>query len=212
MLAERPALRALELPRTTESAADRLEHLALCLPEQLEGVRRSGVDVVTNPGFLVSRAKKYAHELTSLEQDWLYPVRSLMRKGVHVAAASDAPVTDASPLETVQAAVRRGEDATRFASAEAVGLGAALGMVTHEAARVMDASPGLLRRGTPADFVVLAGDPLVTDPAALPDVQVLGTFRSGVPIFAAPELLERMDGVAVNGSVLTPAAGALGLV
>jgi predicted amidohydrolase YtcJ len=206
------ALRALDPPPATAPAADRLEHVGLCLPNQLGKVRLAGVDVVTNPGFLISRAAKYEHELTPLEQDWLYPVRSLVRQGVRVAAASDAPVTDSSPLDSAQAAIRRGTDTRQFAPAEAVGPGAALGMVTDQAAHVMDGSPGRLLVGAPADFVVLGSDPLLVDPAALRDIQVMGTFRLGSAIFATEELLDRIDGVASVDSPLTAPLESLGLV
>jgi predicted amidohydrolase YtcJ len=84
-------------------------------------------------------------------------VRSLVDAGVTVAASSDAPVVDASPLASMAAAVdRRG-----LAPAEAVDARTALGLVTRSAAAVSATGGGVLRAGGPAAFAVLDADPCV---------------------------------------------------
>ena len=45
---------------------DRLEHVSLCLPEQVAAIARSGVAVVNQPSFLVHRAGKYRAELSEV--------------------------------------------------------------------------------------------------------------------------------------------------
>jgi predicted amidohydrolase YtcJ len=42
---------------------------------------------------------------------------------------------------------------------------------------------GTLRPGMRADLVHLSADPLLTSPAALTDLQVLGTWLAGTPTF-----------------------------
>ncbi len=45
---------------------------------------------------------------------------------------------------------------------------------------------GTLRPGMRADLVYLSADPLTTSPAALPGLQVLGTWLAGTPTFRQP--------------------------
>lgn len=149
------ALRAA--PVLPPGRRDRLEHLSLCLPEQVAQVAASGAAVVTQPAFLHARGAKYGEQLTAVERAWLYRVRSLVDAGVTVAASSDAPVVDASPLASMAAAVdRRG-----LAPAEAVDARTALGLVTRSAAAVSATGGGVLRAGGPAAFAVLDADPCV---------------------------------------------------
>jgi predicted amidohydrolase YtcJ len=194
------ALAALAGPRSEGLPPDRLEHVGLCLPDQIDAVAASRVDVVSNPAFLSMRAPKYVRELSLVEREWLYPVRSLRARGVRVAAASDGPVTHAAPLDTVRAAVRRGAGGARFAAAEAVPVAAALAMVTEDAASVMDGGCGRLAVGEPADLVVLDHDPALGG-SRLDEARVLGTFRAGVPLFASDELLDRADGGRLSNAV-----------
>jgi len=86
---------------------DRLEHVALSLPEQVAQIAASGATVVTQPSFLVHRRTKYLEQLTPTEHDWLYRVRTLLDAGVRVHLSSDAPVVPADPDEIVRAAVER---------------------------------------------------------------------------------------------------------
>lgn len=86
---------------------DRLEHVALCLPEQVDAIARTGATVVTQPSFLVHRRTKYLEQLTRTEREWLYRVRSLLDAGVTVHLSSDAPVVPADPDEIARAAVER---------------------------------------------------------------------------------------------------------
>jgi predicted amidohydrolase YtcJ len=205
------ALGALGGDRPGGLPPDRLEHVGLCLPEQLAAIAAAGVDVVSNPAFLAARAAKYIRALTPIERDWLYPVRSLRARGVRVAAASDGPVTDALPLDGVRAAVRRGAGGARFAPAEAVDAAAALAMVSEDAASVMDGGRGRIEVGAPADLVVLDRDLLAGGAGldGLDGATVIGTFRAGVPLFVSDALLERAGNDRLAESALTRAPGGL---
>ena len=168
------ALRAV--PALPPGRRDRLEHLSLCLPEQVAQVAASGAAVVTQPAFLHARGAKYAEQLGEVERAWLYRVRSLLDAGVTVAASSDAPVVDASPLASMAAAVdRRG-----LAPGEAVDAATALDLVTRSAAAVSGTGGGVLRAGGPAAFVVLDADPCRV---GAEEVRVLATVaaRPGAP-------------------------------
>jgi predicted amidohydrolase YtcJ len=182
-------LRALAAHPAPHGGRDRIEHLALCLPEQLEQVRRAGVAVVSNPAFLLARARKYAHELSAVERSWLYRIGSLLDRGMLVAAASDAPVTNCAPLLGAQAAVSRGSES----ASERVDVDAALGLISHGAAAVLGAGDGRLAPGRSADLVILDEDPRVIEPGRISQLRVLATVKSGTTLFAAPEVAERRE-------------------
>ena len=92
-------------PGRTES--DRIEHCALALPEQLDRIARLGVTVVTQPSFVTRRARKYREQLSPTEQAWLWPLASLLRRGIRVTLSSDAPTVPPDPAEWIEAAACR---------------------------------------------------------------------------------------------------------
>lgn len=108
-------LAAFERSDPPPGAADRIEHNALCLPEQVERIAASGSIVVVNPSFLIHRAGKYRRQLTRVEQGWLIRIASLLRAGIEVRAGSDSPVAPSVPEEMVRAA-----SAHPFTEAESV--------------------------------------------------------------------------------------------
>lgn len=168
------------------STPDRLEHLALSLPDQVQRIADADLSVVTQPSFLVHRRARYAAGLSRTEQGWLYRVGSLLRAGVRVAASSDAPVVAARPLEIAAAAVDRTGGAFEGDSGERVDWSVALDLVTRAAGSVGTVSRGVLVRGAPGDVVVLSGCPgarVVNDGRDADVVRVLATVIGGAPIF-----------------------------
>ncbi|WP_419842111.1 amidohydrolase family protein [Candidatus Poriferisodalis sp.] len=103
------ALDALEAhpPARHADTVDRIEHCALALPEQLDRIARLGVAVVTQPSFVTRRAPKYRDQLSAAEQQWLWPLASLLRRGIRVTLSSDAPTVPADPTEWMAAAIGR---------------------------------------------------------------------------------------------------------
>lgn len=168
------ALAALRASPGVPGRADRLEHLSLCLPEQVGAVAASRAWVVTQPAFLTHRGAKYAEQLTAVEHEWLYRVRSLLAAGVPVAASSDAPVVPAAPLDAMASAVARERN-----PAEAVDAATALALVTRAAAAASGTGGGMLRTGGPGDLVVLGADPLAVPADELAAIPVLATVVAG---------------------------------
>lgn len=178
------ALGAIEASPAPNGERDRLEHNALSLPEQVERIAKSGAAVVTQPSFLLHRARRYAEELSPVEQDWLYRVGSLVRAGVTVAGSSDAPVAPARPLEVAMAATSRGGGAGPvFAPSERVDGPGALALITSAAVAVGPGLPG--EPGGNGDVTVLSSDPFELDnnTGTPGEVSVLATFVAGELIF-----------------------------
>ena len=86
---------------------DRIEHAGIVPPGYAHRLARLGLAVVTQPGFIAARGDSYEREVAPAEQDWLYPVASLMRAGVTVAAGTDAPFGPGNPWDCIAAAVAR---------------------------------------------------------------------------------------------------------
>ncbi|WP_419922226.1 amidohydrolase family protein [Candidatus Poriferisodalis sp.] len=100
-------LDALEAQPPSQPEPDRIEHCALALPEQLDRIARLGIAVVTQPSFVTRRAQKYQEQLSAIEQGWLWPLASLVRRGIRVTFSSDAPTVPADPQEWIEAATSR---------------------------------------------------------------------------------------------------------
>ena len=86
---------------------DRVEHGAVVPPELVPHLRRHGLTVVTQPGFVSERGDEYRRDVDPDDQPWLYPCRSLIAAGVPVGGSTDAPYTDPDPWRAIAAAVTR---------------------------------------------------------------------------------------------------------
>ncbi|MFI5718731.1 amidohydrolase family protein [Nocardia sp. NPDC051750] len=86
---------------------DRIEHGALIPAESLGTLRRLGVTVVTQPGFLAARGDDYLHRVDPVDLPDLYRCRSLCDAGVELALSSDAPFGPVDPWQVIAAAVTR---------------------------------------------------------------------------------------------------------
>lgn len=171
------ALDALHSAPAPAGTRHRLEHVALSLPEQVQRIVRSGAAVITQPEFPVRRRHKYERELAPGERPLLYRMRSLHDAGVTVAAASDRPVLDTTPLRAFAAACGAGITATAADPDERVSAADALDLITGAAGAVGSVIRGT-RDAAPGDYVVLDGEPSA---GRVPGV--LETYVEGEPIF-----------------------------
>jgi predicted amidohydrolase YtcJ len=134
---------------------DRLEHASLVPADVIPTIRRLGLRVVTQPGFLADRGDDYLHGTPASEHDDLYRCASLRAARVPLGLSSDAPYGPLDPWAVMRAAVRR-----RTRSGAVVGPGERL-----TAAQALDGylSPGQrpgdpprrVRAGARADLVLL---------------------------------------------------------
>ncbi len=118
-------LRAFAASPPPPATVDRIEHNALCLPEQVARIAACGAMVVVNPAFLLHRRLKYTLQLEAVERQWLIRIGSLLRAGIAVRAGSDSPVTPSRPDEMVAAAT-----AHPFSPEESVTLEEAEGLLS----------------------------------------------------------------------------------
>jgi predicted amidohydrolase YtcJ len=149
-------------------AGDRIEHGALIPRETIDDLRRRGLTVVTQPGFLAHRGDDYLRDIDEIDHPDLYRCRSLIEAGVPVGLSSDAPYGPPDPWAVMTAAVNR-----RAPTGEVVGISerlTAADVLTRYLTPADDPGgrPRVVRPGAPADLVLLH-DPLVdvlTEPSA----------------------------------------------
>ncbi|MEV5846953.1 amidohydrolase family protein [Streptomyces sp. NPDC051985] len=147
---------------------DRIEHAAVVPAEAVSVVRRLGLSVVTQPGFLADRGDAFLDGTPPHEHADLYRCASFLRAGVPVALSSDAPYGPLDPWSVIRAATTRrvpggrtANPAERLTAAEA--LAAYLAPPHSPGAR-----PPQLVPGVAADLVLLAVPPAeaLSDPSA----------------------------------------------
>jgi hypothetical protein len=141
----------------------------------------AGVLVVTQPSFLYYNGERYLRQVPPEKQAYLYPLRSLERAGVSLAAGSDCPVVAPDVIAGLYGAVaRRSAGGRPLPGAEAVGIQEALAMYTAGAAfsSFAEGERGSIGLGRLADLVVLSGDPTDCSPADLlalrPEMTIVG--------------------------------------
>jgi predicted amidohydrolase YtcJ len=181
------ALDAIEAALARAPHADhrhRIEHAGVCPPDLARRAAALGVVVVSNPAFLHDSGDRYLRTVAADELIHLYAAGALLRAGVTVAAASDAPVTPCVPLTSVAAAVSRRSRTGVPLPGEPVPPPAALAMVTRNAAysAFAEHQAGAIAPGMPADFVLLSGEPGVA-----PDPAVWCTVIGGAPAYVAAD-------------------------
>lgn len=147
---------------------DRIEHAAVVPHELHDWMRRLGVTVVTQPGFVATRGDDYLRDAETDDQGFLYPFRSLLEAAIPTVASSDAPYGPLDPWAIMRAARdRRTPSGAVLLPRERVTvttvLDGYLAPLTDPAA-----PPREVRPGVPADLVLLNGslEDCLADPVA----------------------------------------------
>ncbi|MEE8398978.1 MAG: amidohydrolase [Desulfobacterales bacterium] len=168
----------------------RIEHCSVCPPALVERITTLGVMVVTHPAFLYHSGDRYLKTVPDDQQPDLYPIGSLLRKGVAVAAASDAPIVDVTPLSGMYSAVTRMTETGKILGAEeCISPYHALELYTLLAAMSAfeEETKGTLSPGKLADLVVLSDNPLAVPEETIKDIEVEMTIVGGEVVWAKGE-------------------------
>ena len=160
----------------------RVEHCGECPPDLLERLRQAGAVIVTQPALVYYNGERYLATVAPSQLPCLYPLRSPLRKGIMLAASSDAPVIPNDPLIGLYAAVtRKAATGEEVVPEEAVSPEAALKMYTLNAAHASFEEPrkGSLVPGKLADMALLSADPTACNPEEIKDITVDMTLVGG---------------------------------
>jgi predicted amidohydrolase YtcJ len=168
------------LPRTDHR--HRIEHCSVCTPEMAKRLASLEAVVVTQPAFVFYSGQRYLKTVPHGQLKHLYPVATLTKAGLKVAASSDCPVVPPNPLTGIYAAVSRmTETAQHFSPEESISPLQALLMYTECPAYACfeEAIKGSVVPGKLADLVVLCGDPTQVAPEDIKDLEVEMTIVGG---------------------------------
>lgn len=183
------ALAALESAGSL--AGDRIEHGGVCPAELIPELRRLGLTVVSQPGFIASRGDRYVAEVDADDLPHLYRLGTLLRANVGLAGSSDAPHGDLNPWRGMAAAVDRLTAAGALLGGdERVTPEQALGLYSGDL--LCPRQPLTLSRGGWADLCVL-DRPWSQLRENLARAQVLMSLSRGQPVWSAPGLTRSGD-------------------
>ena len=160
----------------------RIEHCSECPPLLLKKLVNSRAMVVTQPSFIYHNGERYRSQVEEPLLPFLYPLGSLAKGGVVVAAGSDAPVAYPHPLLDICSAVTRWtQGGSPFFPDQAIPVDAALRMQTVTGAYVSgeERLKGSVSAGRLADLVLLNADPTTTEPEAIGEIKVMMTMLGG---------------------------------
>ncbi len=181
------ALRGLAAQRWPRGARHRLEHLQVAPPRAFEGPLPQDLVCSCQPSHMAGdrpfAQARLRHPETSR---WLYPLRSLARRGLLV-FGSDAPVEHPDPWRGIQAAVTRlgAPGIEPWNPQERVDLSLALSAHTCNPAQLHrhGFTTGALVPGALADLVAIEPDPFTVDPGALGEARAALTVLGGRVVY-----------------------------
>ena len=166
---------------------NRIEHSTMVRPDQLDRMKRLGVQ----PSFLMNHVflygAAYRDQLFGPERTaFMDPAGACARAGIPFTLHTDTPCSPAGPLRLVQTAVTRrcDIDGSVIGPDQAVTLDQALRAVTIDAARQIGLGEriGSLETGKEADLVILESDPARVDPAQIMAIKVSETWIAGTKV------------------------------
>ncbi|QFU92033.1 amidohydrolase [Amycolatopsis sp. YIM 10] len=176
------AIEAAQKENPRPDARHRIEHCGLPTPEQITRMAALGVHPVNQPQHYYNWGEGVTDAIGTPGERF-NPLGEFRSAGVPVTLSSDAPVAEPNPLEAIQTAVtrvtRRGHrlggdelliDARSAVAAHTIAGARALGR---------ERELGSITPGKRADFVLLAANPLTTEPGRIADIRVLETWVGG---------------------------------
>ncbi len=167
----------------------RIEHCSVCSPQLARRLVASGIMVVTQPSFIYYSGDRYLRTVPAEELKHLYPIGTLLKSGVKVAASSDCPIAPANPMTGIYAASSRmTETGEPVLPEERIAPEEALRMYGENAARATfdEGIKGSISPGKLADLVVLNGDPTKVPIGEIKDIKVEMTILDGEIVWEKP--------------------------
>ncbi|MGB9779187.1 MAG: amidohydrolase, partial [Candidatus Bathyarchaeales archaeon] len=162
-----------------ENHRHRVEHCSVLNPKLIREMKRLELIASVQPHFIVSDF--WVKERVGVERArWVYPFKTLMKRGIVVASGSDCPVEPINPLLGVWAAVAR-----KSFEEERLTVEEALRSYTVDAAYACFSEDrfGRIEVGMLADFVVLSDDLFSVPPEKIRDVRVEMTVVGGKVVY-----------------------------
>jgi predicted amidohydrolase YtcJ len=188
------ALDAIEQAYGADPATgiNRIEHATMARPDQIDRMKRLGVEPSFIPDFVYLYGAAYRDQIFGAPRaEFMVPAGAAAKAGLGFSLHSDNPAAGlpVNPLRLVQTAVTR----RCVIDNSIVGLGVALTVdqalraITVNAARQigLEDAIGTLEKGKEADLTILESDPYKTDPEKITAIKVSETWVAGERKFQA---------------------------
>jgi predicted amidohydrolase YtcJ len=161
-----------------------LQHATLSRQDQLERMKRLGVEATFLPNFIHFYGAAYRDQILGLRRtEFMEPMAACVKLGLPFSLHSDCPATPAGPLQSLQTAVTRRciIDNSTIGADQTVSVGDALKAITIHAARHigLEDTIGSLEVGKEADLTILENNPYTTEPEKLGAMKVSETWVAG---------------------------------
>ena len=159
----------------------RIEHVSVLNPHLIEQIKAHGLSVCVQPHFVVSDFW-VPNRLGQKRARWTYPFKTLIEKGILVAASSDTPAEPINPFLGIWAAVAR-----KSFPEERISVEEALKTYTVNAAYLSfeENVKGSIEVGKFADFTVVSRNPLKIEPEKIRNMRVVMTIVGGKIAYSA---------------------------
>jgi predicted amidohydrolase YtcJ len=165
----------------------RIEHCSVCTPTMTNKLATLGVVIVTQPAFVYYSGERYLNTVPEQQLKYLYPIASLTKAGLKVAASSDCPVVPPDPIIGIYAASSRmTESGQSLLPEECVTPLQALRMYTESGAYASfeEDIKDVIAPGKLADLIVLNADPTEIAAGEIKDLEVEMTIIGGQIIWS----------------------------
>jgi hypothetical protein len=168
----------------------RIEHAQHLRPADMERMARLGILAAVQPYHAIDDGRWAERKIGPERCRTTYAFRSLLDKGVRIAAGSDWTVAPLDPLAGIYAAVTRrttdGKNPDGWYPEQKISLEEALRAYTTEGAyaEFAEGSKGAIKEGFLADLVVLDRNLFEISPEEISDVRVKMTLVGGRIIFS----------------------------
>jgi predicted amidohydrolase YtcJ len=180
------SLEAATRPGGAHDRRHRIEHLAFPRGDAVARVKKAGISVVTQYGFLHNMGDSFIAAVGARRASEMYFGRSLLDAGITVAGSSDGPTGPQSPFRAMATAVlRRTRAGVPVGPQESMSLPEAVRIYSRGGARCMHHEHwrGMLKPGYVADLAVIDTDVLNAEPEAIVNAKAVMTFARGVPVY-----------------------------
>jgi predicted amidohydrolase YtcJ len=161
----------------------RIEQAAVLNEGLIERMKKQKVIGSVQPRVVASEFSVWSatEHLGAERARWLYPLKTLLKKGIRVIGGSDCPMEPLNPLLGIQAAVTR-----EFFSEERITVGEALHMYTVDAAYSSGEEniKGLVETGKLADLTVLSHNPERVPPNEIENIAIEMTIVGGKVVYS----------------------------
>ena len=181
------AIEHAEAQNPRPDARWRLEHASVMNQSLLDRAKKDNVILVFH-----SYIWEYGNIIDSYGPErikMMWPYRTAIDMGIHVAGHSDSPISAADPLLRIENMVtRKGQDAIVRGGNQRITVDEAIKVWTLDNAYTTfeENIKGSITPGKLADFVVLQKDPRKVSPDTIKDIVVEATYMGGNKVYTAP--------------------------